>query len=441
MSASCVLTDCMDYYGLYNNCLIQYPSSAIQQEKCICTSTAIAYYTKCYPCVTSLPTTTGPIMSVANYTATCNALSSSPGTGYTFSGFTGLPTSTGGYFPIPSGTGGSGSGSNNSNSGSSDKGSSSNTGLYAGIGAGVGVVVLGAALFFWHRSRKNKKHTKVPPPPAMQAVHNHQPPPHSQPSHPAVPLQHQYSQPSAQAGYQQQHPDQQNHFQQQQNPYQQQYSDQQQQQQNHYQPQTVVPQQQQQQQYTSQPPVVTNFYGQAGGGSYPDPNAYDPNQQHQGYYPTASTAAPLPQPVPSPTFPPNEYYQQQQQQQQQQAQHTFSPVVTTSGIHQQQEPMPMPEQSNPYGLTSPSATTNTTAYSPAMTTSNSTSYETPATTAFAYEAPASIVPPVAGTAGVNKVSTHGPQVIPGQEQQHPAANYPKNPQYVEPHYNNNAYHN
>ncbi|KAF9146806.1 hypothetical protein BGX30_007724 [Mortierella sp. GBA39] len=367
------------------------------------------------------------------------------GAGFTFSGFTGLPTSTGVYYPIPSGTGGSGSGSNNSNGGSSNNGSSSNTGLYAGIGAGVGVVVLGAALFFWHRSRKNKtpvKTAELPPPPAMQAVHNHhQPPPQPQPPLPAVPAQHQYNynQPPAQTGYQQQYPDQQNQFPQQHNQFPQQQN--QYQQQNHYQPQTVVPQQQQQQQYTSQPPVVTNFYGQAGGGTYPDSNAYEPNQLNLGYYPTASTVAPLPQPVPSPTFSPNDYYQQQQQQQQQQhAQHTFSPVVTTSGIHQQQEPMPMPEQSNPYGLTSPSATTNTTAYSPAMTTSNSTSYETPATTAFAYEAPAFIVPPVAGAGGVKKVSAHGPQVIHVHEQEQ-AAKFSKNPQYVEPHDNNNAYHN
>lgn len=387
-----------------------------------------------------------PILTLRLYSFQKILIVSNAGSGFTFSGFTGLPTSTGVYYPIPSGTGssggsgsGSGSGSNNNNSGSSDKGGS-NTGLYAGIGAGVGVVVLGAALFFWHRSRKNKKPTKaaeLPPTPAMQAVHNHHqpPPPQPQPPLPAVPLQQQYQQyhqPTTQTGYQQQYPDQQNQFQQQ-NQYQQQYPDKQQQQ-NHYQPQTAAPQpQQHQQQYTSQPPVATNFYGQAGGGGYPDPNAYDSNQQHQGYYPTASTAAPLHQPAPSPTFSPNEYYQQQQ------AQHTFSPVVTTSGIHQQQEPMPMPEQSNPYGLTSPSATTNTTAYSPAMTTSTSTAYETPATTAFAYEAPASIVPPVAGTGGVNKVSTHGPQVIQIQGQQ-AAANFSKNPQYVEPH-QDNTYHN
>ncbi|KAF8942535.1 hypothetical protein BGZ47_006396 [Haplosporangium gracile] len=379
-TSSCVLTDCMDYYTLYNSCLIQYPGKG----------------------------------------------------GYTFSG---LPTSTGGYYPVPStgGSGGSGGNSNNSNSGSSDKGSSSNTGLYAGIGAGVGVVVLGAALFFWHRSRNNKKPAKtaeLPPPPAMQAVNSHhQSPP--QPPLPTVPVQYQYTQPQTQTGYQQNQYQQQ--FPDQQNQYQQQYPDQQTQ----YQPQTVVPQQQQ---YTSQPPIATTYYAQAGGSSYPDPNAYaDPNQQHQGHYPTASTAAPFPQPVPSPTFTSNDYYQQQQQA----AQHSFSPVVTTSGVHQQQEPMPMPEQSNPYGLTSPSATTNTTAYSPAMTTSNSNSYGTPATTPFAYEAPASIVPPVAGAGagagGVNKVSAHGPQLFHVQEQQ--AANFPKNPQYVEPHQNNNVYHN
>lgn len=362
------------------------------------------------------------------------------GGGYTFSGFTGLPTTTGGYYPVPSGSGGSGSGSgsNKSNSGSSDKGSS-NTGLYAGIGAGVGVVVLGIALFLWRRSSKNKKSstktTELPSPPPMQAVYNqHQQPP--QPPLPAAPVHYNHTAAPIHTEYQQQQQYQNQQQQQQTNQYHQQYQEQQQ---NPYTPPTVVPPQQQQ--YTAQPPVATNYYPQAqgGGGGYPDPNAYaDPNQQqHQGYYPTVSNAAPHPQPVPSPTFAPNDYHQQQQV-------NTFSPVVTTSGITHQ-EPMPMPEQSNPYyGITSPSATTNTTAYSPAMTTSNTTAYETPATTGFVYEAPASIVPPPV-PAAVNsnvKVSSHGPQEIHAYSQEQAASGLPKNPQYVDPQHNNgNNYHN
>ncbi|KAG0364158.1 hypothetical protein BGX24_004753, partial [Mortierella sp. AD032] len=124
---------------------------------------------------------------------------------------------------------------------------------------------------------------------------------------------------------------------------------------------------------------------------------------------------------------------------QQQQPHVFSPIVTTTGISQQ-EPMPMPEQSNPYGLTSPTGTHTSTAYSPAMTAhTNSTTYDaqTPApTTAFvvpvsAYEGPASTV------TAMNKPSTHGPQAIPVMGQA--AMGLPKNPQYVEPHHNT-AYH-
>ncbi|KAG0266701.1 hypothetical protein BGZ95_003013, partial [Linnemannia exigua] len=162
------------------------------------------------------------------------------------------------------------------------------------------------------------------------------------------------------------------------------------------------------------------------------------HQQHQqGFYPAASTTPAAPFPQPSPTFTPNEYYQQQQHQQ-----HVYSPIVTTTGISHQ-EPMPMPEQSNPYGLTSPTATQTSTAYSPAMTAhTNSTTYDaqTPASSAAfvmpavpsAYEAPASTVN------AMNKASTHGPQALPTQEQA--AMGLPKNPQYVEP-YHNTTYHN
>jgi hypothetical protein len=264
----------------------------------------------------------------------------------------------------------------------------------------------------------------------MQAVHHQQPP---QPPLPAVPVHNYYQQQQNQYPEQQQNQYQQNQYQQNQYP-QNQY------QQNQYTPPTVAPQLQQQ--HTTQSPVATNYYAQAqGGGGYSDPNTFaDPSQQqHQGYYPTVSNAAPFPQPVPSPTFTPNDHYQPQQL-------NTFSPVVTTSGIPQHQEPMPMPEQSNPhYGVASPSATTNTTAYSPAMTTTNSTSYEAPATTVFAYEAPASIMPvpvPEAGKNNITKVSSHGPQMIHTYSQEQAAAGLPKNPQYVEPDYNNgNNYHN
>ncbi|KAG0372404.1 hypothetical protein BGX24_000305 [Mortierella sp. AD032] len=113
--------------------------------------------------------------------------------------FTGFPTNTGSFPPAP--TGGSGGNSGNTGGNSTTpppEKSGSNTGLYAGIGAGVGVVVLGVALFFWQRNRKNKKPAPVstssktdhlPPTPAILPVHNsHQ----QQPTAPAVPHQYQY---------------------------------------------------------------------------------------------------------------------------------------------------------------------------------------------------------------------------------------------------------
>ncbi|KAF9932689.1 hypothetical protein FBU30_007531 [Linnemannia zychae] len=416
---SCLLTDCMSYLTIYQTCVAAYPSYGPDQDKCLCTTSAIASYKTCYPCASTQPSTGTPFPTIDQYTSLCNS-ANGPNIGGGFT-FTGLPTTTDRYPPAPTTTGTNGS-NNSNNGGNTSEKSSSNTGLYAGIGAGVGIVVLGLAFFIWHRNRKPKdvgKHTpvkteQIPSVPAIQPVNNyHQPPPA-----PAVPVfqQPQPQQPPAPVVPVFQHPPPQ--VQPQPQPlYQDQYQ---------YNPQPLSPSQ-----YPPQP--QNGYYAQPG--VYQDPNMYDPNQQQQGQYPSVSAPAPpAPFPQPSPTFASNDYYQQQQQQQQ----HTFSPVATAVNIPPQ-EPMPMPEQSNPYGLASPSVGT-TTAYSPAMTTTT-TSYDaqTPAVTSAglaaaahsaAYEAPAST------TIAMSKVSTHGPQAI--ADQGHHAVS--KNPQYIEP-FNNTSYHN
>ncbi|KAG0218473.1 hypothetical protein BGX33_007255 [Mortierella sp. NVP41] len=420
MASACLYTDCLSYYTLYSTCLggdFNTVNPTPQQTACICSATAIQYYTQCYPCLSTQPSPSGPVPTVSQYTTVCAAAAKNP-TGTSsgvFTGFTGFPTGTGSYPPSPPPT-----------LPPTPPPSKDNTGLYIGIGVAVGVLVLGAALFFWYRSRKPKtppgKETPPLPPPPMQQVQQNQHQHQHQPLPPLPPVPAPLPQTPPQQQYQQS-PTQQQYDYQQQQLQQQQFQPQQQQQPYDYQQQQYQqspPQQQQydyQQQQYSQPPPATGYYAQAQGG-YQDPN--------QGYsaYPTASTVVPKPLPTPSPTFTPNDTYYQQQQHQQAAA-HNFSPVMTTSGVHQ--EPMPMPGQSNPnaYSLTSPVATTATVGVaSPSMTATNSTGYEA--------ETPAS-------TTTKPLLSTHGPQVIPAHSQV--AAGIPQNPQYVEPYHNSGNYHN
>ncbi|KAF9028828.1 hypothetical protein BGZ52_007131 [Haplosporangium bisporale] len=152
-------------------------------EKCLCTSSALAAYTPCYPCLANgIPDVVSPALfavacsnSVASYLPyelyfpdiTTNP-ARPPSTG----------TTNGGSGSSGGSGGGNGGGGNGGGGNGGDSGSSNNTALYAGIGAGAGVLVLGVALFFYFRNKKSKsrnstKTSKADAPsslPPMQSV-------------------------------------------------------------------------------------------------------------------------------------------------------------------------------------------------------------------------------------------------------------------------------
>ncbi|KAF9182996.1 hypothetical protein BGZ50_004487 [Haplosporangium sp. Z 11] len=403
MTSTCILNDCSAYLNDFSTCSNGSFDVTEAMLPCFCTTSAIANYAKCYPCLITVPGQ-GNALSVAAYTNACNNKGTmSPYNPYLPSYSVGGPTATTGA-PRPS------------NTGSKSEGGSSNTGLYAGIGAGVGALVLGVALFFFMRNRKkNKGPSKSDQLPS--------------------PSQHQQQPPLQQIQHQQQ---QQNQFVQaahQSPPAAAQYLQQQllQQQQQPYDYQQQHQQQQYVQQYSQapQPPPTSTYYPNA---AYADPNQQlqqqqfqqqQQQQQQQHYYPTVVPPPPVSQPNPSPTFAPADQhhqhqaaYQQQLQQQQQQQPVSTVPVVDNIATVGNQgdfasaqpalSPIPMPMQTQSHGFSAAS--------SPAATVISSSVGQ--ATTV--YEPSPQVKP---------QAVPHNPQYV---EQSFVSAPSSKNPQYIDP---------
>ncbi|KAG0326823.1 hypothetical protein BGZ99_008925 [Dissophora globulifera] len=416
-TSTCILTECAAYLTDANQCTNSTLVVTPENLSCLCTTTVIADYTTCYPCLITVPGVSNTL-TVAAYTSACQNKQPINPVGSSFPSYT-VPGN-----PQPT----TNTGSNNSSSGNSSS-SGSHTGMYIGIGCAVGAVIIAIAAFFVVRSRRNLKqdgksaeYAAVGPPPPMQQVPQNQ---FVQPNAAIALLP-----PQSQQQYQQ-------------SPYQQQQLGYSQPQQQQNQLVYSQPQQQQHQAFMQQPPSASGYYATP---FFADPNQQQ-QQQQQTYYPTVATPSVPTQPTPSPTFAANDSYYDQQPQQQQQQQTYHQPAVasitpqasvaTVSGLPDQQQPYQYQQQQdhNPAltPMLMPSQSNTHTLYSASTSSPTATvmSASVPATTLYEPSVAATDSPAIAttDTAAIKPaVSSHGPQYYNNQYESQTTG--PKNPQYI-----------
>ncbi|KAG9327651.1 hypothetical protein KVV02_006355 [Mortierella alpina] len=146
----CFTRDCMAFYNDSTQCGALYsPTITPEMLNCLCTPTVIADYTKCQPCLVTVPGNENTTISVDAYVTSCKNKDMGPVNPYNPS--MPIPTSSGSGSLRPT------TGPGSSTGGGGDSGSSNNTAMYAGIGAG-------------HQQQQHQGYypTVVAPPPVSQ---------------------------------------------------------------------------------------------------------------------------------------------------------------------------------------------------------------------------------------------------------------------------------